>query len=124
MLALAGSTVIGLAPASAAGGCSGVAAERGLAAERWQPIALVALALGTFVAADQVEASGFLAVWVAGLAAGTMVRGHVAGDAFHLSEEAANALAAVGFLLLGAGLIVPGPPPGDPRDLRSTPRSA
>ena len=74
------------------------------AAERWQSIGLVALAVGTFTVADQVEASGFLAVWVAGLAAGTVVRGHVAGEAFHLPEQAANGLAALEFLLLGAGL--------------------
>jgi NhaP-type Na+/H+ or K+/H+ antiporter len=36
-----------------------------------------------------------------------MVRGHVARDAFHLTEQAANTLAAVGFLLLGAGLLAP-----------------
>lgn len=107
LLALAGSTAIGLVAGFGGGWLLRLAAERGLAAERWQPVALLALALGTFVAADQVEASGFLAVWVAGLAAGTMVRGHVAGDAFHLSEEAANALAAIGFLLLGAGLLGP-----------------
>ena len=107
VLALAGSTVIGLVTGLGGGWLLRVAAERGFAAEGWQSIALVALALGTFVAADQVEASGFLAVWVAGLAAGTVVRGHVARDAFHLTEQAANALAAVGFLMLGAGLLVP-----------------
>ena len=89
------------------GGCIRIAAERGLAATPWQAIALVALALGTFVLADQVEASGFLAVWVAGLSAGAIVRGHVDEDAFHLPEEAADALTAVGFLLLGAGLLGP-----------------
>jgi NhaP-type Na+/H+ or K+/H+ antiporter len=107
VLALAGSTVIGLVTGLGGGWLLRVAAERGYAAEGWQSIALFVLAVGTFVAADQVEASGFLAVWVAGLAAGTVVRGHVARDAFHLSEQTANALAAVGFLLLGAGLLVP-----------------
>jgi NhaP-type Na+/H+ or K+/H+ antiporter len=107
VLALAGSTVIGLVTGLGGGWLLRVAAERGYAAEGWQSIALLVLAVGTFVAADQVEASGFLAVWVAGLAAGTVVRGHVARDAFHLSEQAANGLAAVGFLLLGAGLLAP-----------------
>ena len=107
LLALGGSTLIGLVAGLGGGWLLRVAAERGLAAGSWQSIALVALAAGTFMAADQVEASGFLAVWVAGLAAGSIVRGHVAGDAFHLSEQAANGLAAIGFLMLGAGLLGP-----------------
>ncbi len=107
LLALGGSTAIGLVAGLGGGWLLRIAAERGLAAPAWQSIALVALAVGTFVAADEVEASGFLAVWVGGLAAGTVLRGRVAGDAFHLSEQAANALAAVGFLLLGAWLLAP-----------------
>ncbi len=107
VLALGGSTLIGLVAGLGGGWLLRSAAERGLAAGPWHSIALVALAAGTFAAADQVEASGFLAVWVAGLSAGTIVRGHVSGDAFHLSEEVANALAAVGFLMLGAGLLGP-----------------
>jgi sodium/hydrogen antiporter len=107
VLALGGSTLIGLVAGLGGGWLLRAAAQRGLAADRWHSIALLALAAGTFAAADQVEASGFLAVWVAGLAAGTIVRGHLAGEAFHLSEELANALAAVGFLMLGAGLLGP-----------------
>jgi NhaP-type Na+/H+ or K+/H+ antiporter len=67
----------------------------------------VALAVAAYVVADQVGASGFIAVWVAGLTTGMMVRGRVDEDAFHLPEEAAEVLAAVGFLLLGVGLIGP-----------------
>jgi NhaP-type Na+/H+ or K+/H+ antiporter len=107
LLALGGSTVIGLVAGLVGGWLIRVAAERDLAAGRWQSIALVALAVGTFIVADQVEASGFLAVWVAGLSAGALVRGHIADDAFHLPEVAADALAAVGFLLLGAVLLGP-----------------
>ena len=118
LLALGGSTLIGLLAGLGGGWLLRLSAERGLAAERRQAIALLALAVGTFVAADQVEASGFLAVWVAGLATGTMVRGHVAEDAFHLSEQTAKVLAAIGFLLLGAGLLGPGPRAGDPGDGR------
>ena len=99
--------MIGLVAGLGGGWLIRVAAERDLAAGRWQSIALAALAVGTFIVADQVEASGFLAVWVAGLSAGALVRGHIADDAFHLPEEAADALAAVGFLLLGAVLLGP-----------------
>ena len=107
VLALGGSTVVGIVAGVGGGWLIRAAAQRGLAAARWQAIALVALAVGTFLVADEVKASGFLAVWVAGLSAGAVVRGRVDDDAFHLSEEAADALTAIGFLLVGAGLIVP-----------------
>jgi NhaP-type Na+/H+ or K+/H+ antiporter len=106
-LALVGSTVIGAAAGLGGGWLVRRAAELGLGQRRWRGIALVALALATFLVADGVEASGFLAVWVAGLSAGMMLRGRDLDEAFHLSEEAADILAAVGFLLLGAVLLVP-----------------
>jgi NhaP-type Na+/H+ or K+/H+ antiporter len=107
IVALGGSTLIGLLAGIGGGWLIRIAAERGLAAGPWQSIALVALAAGAFIVADQVEASGFLAVWVAGLAAGAVVRNHVVDDAFHLPEEIADVLTAIGFLLLGAGLLGP-----------------
>ena len=106
-LALVGSTVIGAAAGLAGGWLLRRAAELGLGRRRWQPIALVALAVAIYLAADEVGASGFLAVWVAGLAAGTVLRLGGMEEAFELSEELADVLGAVGFLLLGAGLIVP-----------------
>jgi NhaP-type Na+/H+ or K+/H+ antiporter len=106
-LALIGSTVIGLVLGLAGGRLIRMAAERQLADTRWLPIALVALAIATFAIADGVEASGFLAVWVAGLATGVTVRDHVEAEAFHLPEQTADLLAAIGFLLLGVGLIGP-----------------
>ena len=105
-LALLGSTAIGLV-IGLGGGWLIRTAGRGSGEARWIPIALVALAAATFSIADEIEASGFLAVWVAGLAAGSMVRGHVAKEALQLPEQAADTLAAVGFLLLGAGLLAP-----------------
>ncbi len=106
-LALVGSTVIGAAAGIAGGWLLRRSAELGLGRLRWQPIALVALAVATYLVADEVGASGFLAVWVAGLAAGTVLRLGGMEEAFELSEELADVLGAVGFLLLGAGLIVP-----------------
>lgn len=105
VLALGGSTLIGLAAGIGGGWLIRRATEAGLADARWSAIALLALAAGTFAIADGVEASGFLAVWVAGLATGAIVRGHLDADAFHLPERAADVLAAVGFLLLGAALL-------------------
>lgn len=107
LLAIGGSTVIGLAIGLGAGWLLARSAGRGLSSSRSQAVALVALAVAAYVAADHVEASGFIAVWVAGLTTGMMVRGRVDEDAFHLPEEAAEVLAAVGFLLLGVGLIGP-----------------
>ena len=107
VLALAGSTVVGVATGVAGGWLLRRSAELGLGRRRWQPVALVALAVATYLAADEIGASGFLAVWVAGLAAGTVLRRGGMDEAFELSEELADVLGAVGFLLLGAGLIVP-----------------
>lgn len=107
LLALGGSTVIGLVAGLGVGWLLARSAEHGLSSGGSQATALVALAIGTFVVADQVEASGFIAVWVAGLTAGMMTRGRVEAAAFHLPEEVADVLAATGFLLLGAGLIGP-----------------
>jgi NhaP-type Na+/H+ or K+/H+ antiporter len=106
-LALVGSTAVGLAAGLGGGWLIRRAADAGLGEGRWRPAALLALAAGTYLVADGFEASGFLAVWVSGLCAGTMLRGRGMDDAFHLSEEAADVLAAVGFLLLGAALLGP-----------------
>ena len=102
-LALVGSTVIGAATGIAGGWLLRRSAELGIGRLRWQPIALVALAVATYLAADEIGASGFLAVWVAGLAAGTVLRRGDMEESFELSEELADVLGAVGFLLLGAG---------------------
>jgi sodium/hydrogen antiporter len=107
LLALGGSTLIGLGAGLIASWLIRASAGRGLGASHWWPIALLALALGTFALADEIGASGFLAVWVAGLVAGAMLRGHIDDEAFHLPEQAADVLAATGFLLLGAGLLGP-----------------
>jgi sodium/hydrogen antiporter len=107
VLAIGGSTVVGLAAGIGGGWLVRRTTAAGLADTRWQSIALVALAVGTYAIADGIEASGFLAVWVAGLATGVMIRGHVEDEAFHLPERAADVLAAVGFLLLGVGLLGP-----------------
>jgi sodium/hydrogen antiporter len=107
LLALVGSTVVGLAFGAGAGLLVRAAAEHGVEDPRWQPIALVALAIGAYSVAVQIGASGFIAVWVAGLATGTITRGHIDEAAFHLPEQLADLLAGVGFLIFGAVLIGP-----------------
>jgi sodium/hydrogen antiporter len=105
--ALVGSTAVGLAAGVGGGWLIRLSAERGYGSARYQGIGLLALAVLTYSVADGLEASGFLAVWVAGLTAGALVRGHVGDEAFHLSEHMADILAAVGFLLLGSALLGP-----------------
>ena len=107
LLALVGSTAVGLVVGLGGGWLVRFVAERGLADPRWLPLGLVALAVGAFAVADGFEASGFLAVWVAGLCTGAMIRGRLPQEAFHLPEQVADVLAALGFLVLGAGLMGP-----------------
>jgi NhaP-type Na+/H+ or K+/H+ antiporter len=104
---LIGSTLIGLAAGVIGGWLIRTTADRGYSDQRYQGIALVALAILTFSLADEIETSGFLAVWIAGLTAGALVREHLSTEAFHLSEHLADALAAVAFTLLGAAIIGP-----------------
>jgi NhaP-type Na+/H+ or K+/H+ antiporter len=101
------STVVGLVAGLGGGWLLRTSADRRFAARRYHGIALVAIAVAAFTIADGVEASGFLAVWIAGLTAGAMVRSHLDEDAFHLTERAADILAAASFTLLGASLIGP-----------------
>jgi sodium/hydrogen antiporter len=104
---LAVSTVVGLVSGLGGGWLLRTSADLRYAARRYHGIALVAIAVAAFAIADGVEASGFLAVWIAGLTAGAMVRGHLDEDAFHLTERGADILAAASFALLGAALIGP-----------------
>jgi NhaP-type Na+/H+ or K+/H+ antiporter len=107
VVGLAGSIVVGLAAGVAGGWLLRAAIRRGLATPTWQPIALVAIAVSAFVIADRIEASGFLAVWLAGLTVGMLLRPAVPHHVFELPEGLANALVAVAFLLLGAALLGP-----------------
>jgi NhaP-type Na+/H+ or K+/H+ antiporter len=104
---LAASIGVGLATGLGGGWLIRTAADRGLAATRFQGIALAGLAVAAFAIADGMAASGFLAVWIAGLCAGSLTRGHLQKEAFHLSEHAADILAAVGFTLMGVALLGP-----------------
>jgi NhaP-type Na+/H+ or K+/H+ antiporter len=104
---LTGSMVVGITSGLVGGWLIRKSAERGYGGDRYQGIALVALAIATFSIADRAETSGFLAVWIAGLCAGTLVREHVRSEAFDLPEEAADVFTALGFALLGAGLLGP-----------------
>src|SRR4029079_16812959 len=91
---LAMSTGIVLVAGLGGGWLLRTSADRRYAARRYQGIALVAIAVAAFTIADGIAASVFLAVWMAGLTAGAMVRSHLDEDGFHLTERGADILAA------------------------------
>jgi NhaP-type Na+/H+ or K+/H+ antiporter len=76
-------------------------ARRGWTEPHWRAITLLAVAASAYLAADGVGGSGFIAVWVAGLTAGTRLRGHL-GDARYLPEELADLGTSLSFLVFGA----------------------
>jgi NhaP-type Na+/H+ or K+/H+ antiporter len=104
---LAASIAVGITLGLGGGWLIRTAADRGTAATRYQGTALAALAVLAFAVADGMAASGFLAVWIAGLCAGALTRGHLPAESFHLSEHVADILTAVGFTLMGVALLVP-----------------
>ena len=107
VVVIAGSTILGLVVGSAGGGLLRAAARRSLVAPAWWSIGPVAIAVAAFVAADQLGASGFLAVWIAGLAMGRLFRRADEARAFGLSVALADGLVAIAFLLLGTALLGP-----------------
>ena len=107
VVVIAGSTILGLVVGSAGGGLLRTAARRSLVAPAWWSIGPVAIAVAAFVAADQLGASGFLAVWIAGLAMGRLFRRADEAKAFGLSVSLADGLVAIAFLLLGTALLGP-----------------
>jgi sodium/hydrogen antiporter len=79
---------------------------KGWSARHWQSVALLAMAALAFVLADAIEGSGFIAAWVAGLAAGQASRGSLAA-AQQTPEELANLGVSVSFVLFGALFLAP-----------------
>jgi NhaP-type Na+/H+ or K+/H+ antiporter len=79
---------------------------KGWSARHWQSVALLAVAALAFVLADAIEGSGFIAAWVAGLAAGLASRGSLAA-AQQTPEELANLGISVSFVLFGALFLAP-----------------
>jgi sodium/hydrogen antiporter len=80
--------------------------RKGWSARHWQSVALLALATLAFVVADAIEGSGFIAAWMAGLAAGVTSRGTLT-PAQQTPEELANLAISVSFVLFGALFLAP-----------------
>lgn len=79
---------------------------KGWSGRHWQSVALLAMAALAFVLADAIEGSGFIAAWVAGLAAGLVARGSLTA-AQQTPDELANLGISVSFVLFGALFLAP-----------------
>lgn len=80
--------------------------RHGWSARHWRSVALLAMAVLAFALADDIDGSGFIAAWAAGLAAGLASRGRLA-EAQQTPEEVANIAISVSFVLFGALLLAP-----------------
>jgi NhaP-type Na+/H+ or K+/H+ antiporter len=85
-----------------------IAARRGWIADSWIQISVVAVAFGTYVIADALGGSGFIAAYVAGHVFGT-----IGESSTHTSEELGDnigtLLTMVSFLIFGAFILGPHP---------------
>ena len=75
--------------------------EREWASEGWAQIGAVVLAFAAYAIADQAGGSGFIAAWVAGYAAGRVVRGRAEPRALELAEDLGGLLSTIGFFAFG-----------------------
>jgi NhaP-type Na+/H+ or K+/H+ antiporter len=80
--------------------------HHGWSARHWRSVALLAMAVLAFALADQIEGSGFIAAWVAGLVAGLLSQGSLV-EAQQTPEEVANLAISVSFVLFGALFLAP-----------------
>jgi NhaP-type Na+/H+ or K+/H+ antiporter len=77
----------------------------------WARVAVIAIATLAYALALQVQGSGFIAAWVAGLAFGTALRGGAGGPQGHdtggLAEELGGLFVALSYLAFGAVMLGP-----------------
>ncbi|MBL7546538.1 cation:proton antiporter [Frankia sp. AgB1.9] len=104
--ALVASAAVGLALGAVGAVALRWSKNSGWSGRRWQSAALLALAVLAYVLADLIDGSGFIAAWVAGLAAGLVARESLSA-ALRLPEEAANLGVSVSFMLFGALFLAP-----------------
>jgi NhaP-type Na+/H+ or K+/H+ antiporter len=85
-----------------------IASRRSWIADSWVQISVVAVAFGTYVIADELGGSGFIAAYVAGHVFGT-----IGENATHASDELGEnigtILTMVSFLVFGAFILAPHP---------------
>ena len=104
--ALVASAAIGLAIGWAGALALRWSMENGWSGRHWRSVALLAMAVLGFVLADEIDGSGFIAAWAAGLAAGLASRGTLT-EAQQTPEEIANIGVSVSFVLFGAFFLAP-----------------
>ena len=98
--------VIGSGVALVAGWLLIRAAAAGWMSPAWHRIAMVAVALIAFAAADQLGGSGFISCFVGGLTFGGLTRSRLATEEV-LADDLGSAGVQVSFLLVGAVLVGP-----------------
>ncbi len=97
---------VGLAAGALAAVALQLAVRRGWIATSWMRIAVVAVAIITFLVADELGGSGFIAAYVGGNTFGRVidVNDHATGE---FNDDLGNILAMVSFLLFGAYILGP-----------------
>ena len=104
--ALVASAAIGLVVGWAGAAALRWSMGRGWSGRHWRSVALLAMAVLAFVLADEIDGSGFIAAWAAGLAAGLTSRATLT-EAQQTPEEIANIGVSVSFVLFGAFFLAP-----------------
>jgi len=107
LVIVGGGLAVGLALGWAGGRLLAASRKRGWMTERFERLAISALATGTFVAADKVGASGFIAAFVAGLVAGPLL-GTLRGRLLQFSQEEGQLLTLAvffGFGIFAGGIV-------------------
>jgi sodium/hydrogen antiporter len=100
------SAAIGAAVGGAGTLLLGWSMRRGWSARHWRSVALLAMAVLAYALSDLIEGSGFIAAWVAGLAAGVASGGRL-DEAQQTPEEVADLAISVSFVLFGALFLAP-----------------
>jgi NhaP-type Na+/H+ or K+/H+ antiporter len=80
--------------------------ERGWTTEPWTRIAYLAIAVGSFAAADKLEGSGFIAAWIAGFVSGRTV-GDRLEEPTEFVEGAGSLLMVLAFFTFGSIMVAP-----------------
>ena len=104
--ALLASAVIGLATGWAGSRSLRWAIGRGWSGRHWRSIALLAMATLSYVAADAIEGSGFIAVWVAGFTFGPRGLASIVFAGLVVEAELPSAEPIVHIVMLTVGLSI------------------
>lgn len=99
--------VVGVAVAWGFGRLMILSSERGWMQPVWRQIAVTAVALLTFVVADELGGSGFIAAFVGGLVFGRIVASSSYANSTEFTEDLAELATMVAFMIFGGLLLQP-----------------